>query len=211
MSGITIGYIRVSTDDQNPERQLHGFPCDKIFVEYASGKDMRRPELQKMLDFARNGDTIIVHSMDRLARNVDDLRLMIRFLNGKNVKVKFQREGWTFSGESDPYTMMLLTVIGAVAEFEREVMLERQREGIRLAKLKGKFKGRQAVITGESYLLFKERVLSHVPIQRLCKQFGISRPSAYKYMKQALKEEGLDFYNRKLVWDESDQSSKEQA
>lgn len=186
--GITVGYIRVSTDEQNPERQLHGYPCDKLFVEYASGKNMQRPELQKMLDFVRDGDKVIVHSMDRLARNVDDLRLMVRFLNGKNVQIHFQKEGWTFKGEEDSYSMMLLTIIGAVAEFERAVTLERQREGIKIAQKKGLFKGKQPSIKGEQLELFKERVKARTPVYRLARQFGISRPTAYKYQKQILAE-----------------------
>ncbi|MTE16934.1 hypothetical protein GLP40_29865 [Nocardia sp. CT2-14] len=120
--GQRIGYIRVSTDDQNTERQLDGVPVDKTFTDKASGKDRERPQLTALLDYVRDGDTVVVHSMDRLARSLDDLRQLVRGLTEQQIKVEFVKEGLTFIGDDTPMANLLLTMMGAVAEFERALL-----------------------------------------------------------------------------------------
>ncbi len=143
--GQRIGYQRVSALDQNTDRQLDGVELDKVFTDKASGKDTNRPELARAIDYAREDDTLVVHSMDRLARNLEDLRRIVRELTGQGVKVEFvERESLTFAGDDSPMNTLLLSMLGAVAEFERSMILERQREGIALAKAAGKYKGRKA-------------------------------------------------------------------
>src|SRR5438270_6093635 len=102
MLGQRIGYIRVSTLDQNTERQLEGVELDKTFTDKASGKDTKRPQLEILMSFVRSGDTVVVHSMDRLARNLDDLRRIVQTLTGKGVKIEFLKEHLTFTGEDSP-------------------------------------------------------------------------------------------------------------
>ncbi len=135
MNGQKIGYKRVSTIDQNTARQLDGVPLDKLFEDKASGKDTNRPELQAALGYCREGDTLVVHSMDRLARSLVDLRGMVTKLTERGVAVEFVKENLRFNGDDSPMAILLLSLLGAVAEFERSLILERQREGIALAKV----------------------------------------------------------------------------
>ncbi len=137
MSGHRIGYIRVSTFEQNPERQLENVPVDKVFTDKASGKDVQRPQLDALLSFVREGDTVVVHSMDRLARNLDDPRRLVHSLTKRGVRIEFVKESLTFTGEDSPMANLMLSVMGAFAEFERALIRERQREGMALAKQRG--------------------------------------------------------------------------
>lgn len=137
MHGQRIGYIRVSTLDQNPDRQLEGVQVSKVFIDKASGKDTQRPQLEALLSYVREGDILVVHSMDRLARNLDDLRRMVQQLTGRGVRIEFVKESLAFTGEDSPMANLLLSVMGAFAEFERALIRERQREGISLAKQRG--------------------------------------------------------------------------
>ena len=145
--GQRIGYQRVSSVDQNTARQLDGVELDKVFTDHASGKDMSRPELARALDYVRDGDTLVVHSMDRLARNLEDLRRVVRELTSSGVKVEFVKESLTFAGDDSSMNTLLLSLLGAFAEFERSLILERQREGISIAKAAGKYKGRKASLS----------------------------------------------------------------
>lgn len=147
--GHRVGYQRVSTADQNTDRQLDGVELDKVFTDKASGKNLDRPELARALDYVRAGDTLVVHSMDRLARNLEDLRRTVRELTRQGVRVEFIKENLTFAGDGSPMNTLLLSMLGAVAEFERSMILERQREGIALAKAAGKYKGRKPALTAE--------------------------------------------------------------
>ena len=147
MSGQRIGYIRVSTLDQNHERQLEGVELDRTFVDHASGKDTSRPELESLLSFVRAGDTLIVHSMDRLARNLDDLRHLVHNLTSQDITVEFVKEHLIFTGNDSPMAKLMLSVMGAFAEFERELLKERQREGIALARQRGVYRGRKKSLT----------------------------------------------------------------
>lgn len=139
----TVGYERVSTADQNTDHQLQGVATDIVFTDKASGKDTNRPELAQALQYVRAGDVFVVHSMDRLDRNLADLRSIVNQLTSKGVVVKFHKEQPTFTGDDSPMNTLLLNLLGSVAEFERVLIKERQREGIAVAKTKGRYKGGQ--------------------------------------------------------------------
>ncbi|MBN0091514.1 recombinase family protein, partial [Pseudomonas aeruginosa] len=116
------GYVRVSSFEQNPERQLEQVEVSKLFTDKASGKDTQRPQLEAMLGFVREGDTVVVHSMDRLARNLDDLRRLVQKLTQRGVRIEFLKEGLVFTGEDSPMANLMLSVMGAFAEFERALI-----------------------------------------------------------------------------------------
>lgn len=184
MSGKKIGYIRVSHFEQNPERQLEGIRLHKKFIDKASGKNTDRPELEALLDYAREGDTIVVHSMDRLARNLDDLRRLVTQLTEQQIKVEFIKEGLTFTGEDSPMSKLLLSMMGAFAEFERALIKERQMEGIALAKKRGAYKGRKAVLSQEQIDQIKIRVAQGDKKSHIARDFGISRETLYQYLRK---------------------------
>ncbi len=175
-----VGYIRVSTLDQNTERQLDGVTLDKTFTDRASGKDTARPELQQALEYLREGDVLVVHSMDRLARNLDDLRKIVLDLTRRGVPVEFIKERLTFTGEDSPMSMLLLSVMGAFAEFERALLKERQREGIALAQRKGLYKGRKPSLTPERIQELRDRIQAGEKKAELARTFGISRQTLYR-------------------------------
>jgi DNA invertase Pin-like site-specific DNA recombinase len=185
MSGQRIGYIRVSTIDQHVERQLEGIPLDRTFIDKASGKDTKQPQLDLMMSYARDGDTVAVHSMDRLARNLDDLRRIVHTLTGEGVKISFVKENLTFTGEDSPMSTLLLSVMGAFAEFERALIKERQREGIALAKKRGAYRGRKKTLSQEAVAKLRERVAANVSKAHLAREFGISRQTLYEYLRPA--------------------------
>lgn len=139
-----VGYVRVSTIDQNTTRQLEGIELDKLFTEHKSGKDSStREQLNALIDYVREGDTVHVHSIDRLARNLFDLKEIVNTLKNNGVSIKFHKENMLFSTDNtEAISQLLFNILGSFAEFERELMLERQREGIAIAKYKGKYKGR---------------------------------------------------------------------
>lgn len=183
MSGKKIGYIRVSSFDQNPDRQLEGINLSKKFVDKASGKSMDRPQLEAMLDYVRDGDTVIIHSMDRLARNLDDLRKLVMHFTDQQIRVEFIKENLVFTGEDSPISRLLLSVMGAFAEFERTLIKERQMEGIALAKKRGVFKGRKAALSQEQVVKIKARVAMGEKKSQIARDFGISRETLYQYLK----------------------------
>lgn len=176
-----IGYLRVSTVDQNTDRQLDGIALDKVFTDRASGKDTNRPQLGQAIDYVREGDTLVVHSMDRLARNLEDLRRIVRELTRQGVRVEFVKESLTFTGDDSAMNTLLLSMLGAVAEFERSMILERQKEGIALAKAAGKYKGRKAALTDERAAELRVRLADGESVTSLAKDFGISRQTVYNY------------------------------
>lgn len=185
MSGKIIGYLRVSTLDQNTERQLDGQSLDKVFTDKASGKDAERPQLKALLEFAREGDTVLVHSMDRLARNLDDLRRIVRELTNKDVSVRFIKEGLTFTGEDSPMATLLLSMMGAFAEFERALIKERQREGITLAKAKGVYKGRKRALSMDQLGAIRRKLADGISKAAVAREFGISRETLYQSLARA--------------------------
>jgi DNA invertase Pin-like site-specific DNA recombinase len=179
--GQRVGYLRVSTVDQNTDRQLDGVALDKAFTDKASGKNTDRPELTRTLEYVREGDTLVVHSMDRLARNLEDLRRIVRELTGKGVRVEFVKESLTFTGEDSAMNTLLLSMLGAVAEFERSMILERQREGIAIAKAAGKYKGRKAALTQDQARELSERLANGESVTALAGEYGVSRQTVYNY------------------------------
>ncbi|HEY5881696.1 MAG TPA: recombinase family protein [Nakamurella sp.] len=180
---MRVGYVRVSSLDQNIVRQLDGIEVERTFTDKASGKDTNRPKLAEMVSFVRTGDTVLVHSMDRLARNLDDLRRVVRMLTGKGVRVEFVKENLTFTGEDSPMATLLLSVMGAFAEFERALILERQREGIAAAKQRGAYTGRKPALTAEQANQLRERAAAGERKSLLAKEFGISRETVYAYLR----------------------------
>ena len=182
MAGQNVGYIRVSTILQNTARQLDGVVLDKVFEDKASGKNTNRPQLAACLAHLREGDTLHVHSMDRLCRNLEDLRRIVRELTGRGVIVKFQKESLSFTGEDSPMSNLLLSMLGAVSEFERSIILERQREGIAIAKVDGKYKGRKPALTIERVKELMSRASTGEKKAVLAREFGISRETVYSYL-----------------------------
>ncbi|MEX5637102.1 recombinase family protein [Parafrankia sp. FMc2] len=180
---MRVGYIRVSTVDQNTERQLDGVDVERVFIDKASGKDTARPKLDEMIAFVRTGDTVLVHSMDRLARNLDDLRRLVRTLTGKGVRVEFVKESLAFTGEDSPMATLLLSVMGAFAEFERALILERQREGIAVARQRGVYTGRKPALTPDQARELSERAAAGERKSDLARAFGISRETVYNYLR----------------------------
>ncbi|MEY9988126.1 DNA invertase Pin-like site-specific DNA recombinase [Streptomyces sp. V4I8] len=180
---MRVGYVRVSSVDQNTVRQLDGVSVERVFTDKASGKDAARPKLEELIAFVREGDTVLVHSMDRLARNLDDLRRLVRMLTGKGVKVEFVKESLAFTGEDSPMATLLLSAMGAFAEFERALILERQREGIAAAKARGVYTGRRPALTDERARELRERAAAGERKSALAKEFGISRETVYSYLR----------------------------
>jgi DNA invertase Pin-like site-specific DNA recombinase len=170
-----IAYLRVSTVDQNTDRQLANasIPFDKTFIDKCSGGSTKRPALTELKDYARNGDVIHVHSIDRLARNLVDLKLLVNDWNDLGVSVKFHKEGLSFNaGGSDHMSELMLNMLGAVAQFELAMIQERRQEGIEKAKTAGKYKGRP---TNESnHQRITELRSQGVSLRKISKEVGVS-------------------------------------
>ena len=171
MQGHRIGYVRVSSFDQNPERQLEQTQVSKVFTDKASGKDTQRPQLEALL------------SMDRLARNLDDLRRLVQKLTQRGVRIEFLKEGLVFTGEDSPMANLMLSVMGAFAEFERALIRERQREGIALAKQRGAYRGRKKALSDEQAATLRQRATAGEPKAQLAREFNISRETLYQYLR----------------------------
>ncbi len=184
MQGQRIGYVRISTTDQNTDRQLDNVQLARVFTDKASGREANRPELENMMAFVREGDTVVVHSMDRLARNLDDLRRMTSELTQRGVRIEFLKEGLTFTGEDSPMANLMLSVMGAFAEFERSLIRERQREGIDLAKKRGAYLGRKKSLSPEQIAELKQRAAKGDQKTLLAREFHISRETLYKYLRE---------------------------
>ena len=185
MTGQNVGYIRVSTTDQNLDRQLSDIQLDEIFTDKASGKSTKRPGLEDCLRHVRKGDTLHVHSMDRLARNLKDLQNMVEELNARTVTVHFHKENLIFAGGDNPMQKLMLQIMGAFAEFERNLIRERQREGIEAAKKRGVLIGSKPKLSPET-----ERELADKARQpgankkALSAEYGITRPTLYEILKR---------------------------
>lgn len=204
--GQRVGYARVSSTDQNPDRQraqLELSGVDKLYIDYASGKDLVRPHLQELLDWVREGDTIVVTSFDRMARNVDDLRRIVQEQTRRGVKLEFIKENLTFTGQDSPMANLLLSVLGAVAEFERELIRERQLEGIRRAKQRGVYTGRKRTLTAETIAELSQRARNGERKLALAIEYGISRETLYSYLRRS---ESVDTEAQKNVNTEAQQT-----
>lgn len=186
--GQTIGYVRVSTYDQKPDRQIAEIEArtSKIFTDYSSGKSMDRPQLAAMMDYVREGDTIVVHSMDRLARNAIDLRKMVSELTNQGICIEFIQEKLIFvKDEKNPMATFLMSVMGAFAELERAMIKERQREGIALAKKRGVYKGRSKALSEEQVSEAKKQLANGVSKTQIARDLNISRETLYRYLKSS--------------------------
>ena len=137
------------------------------------------------MSFVRSGDTVIVHSMDRLARNLDDLRRIVQTLTGKGVRIEFVKEHLTFTGEDSPMAKLMLSVMGAIHEFDRALIKERQREGIALAKKHGVFKGRKKSLSPREVAELRQRISAGLSKAQAAREFGISRQTLYQYLRGA--------------------------
>tara|TARA_Y100000310_G_scaffold152483_1_gene151965 strand:+ start:10706 stop:11272 length:567 start_codon:yes stop_codon:yes gene_type:complete len=183
MKGLIFGYARVSTVDQNLDNQLeklNNVGCDRIYSEKVSGKDTNRPEFQKLMDHVREGDTIAVWKIDRIARNLKDLLTIVEELKERGVTLKILSQN---IDTTTPQGKMFLSMLGMFAEFERDLLLERQREGIAIAKEKGKYKGRKGVDPA-----LKEQVIEQynngVKPKAIIEQTGLGRSTVFKIIKE---------------------------
>ena len=177
---MIVGYVRVSTVEQNEGRQLvtmKKYNAEKLFIEKISAKDTKRPQLQAMVDFVREGDTIVIHDFSRLARSTKDLLELVELFNSKGVKLISNKEN---IDSSTPTGKLMLTMIGAINEFERANLLERQREGIALAKKEGKYKGRKEVNVKDIDKHYDRYMRREVSKSQLAKELNISRPTLDK-------------------------------
>ena len=183
MKGQKVGYIRVSSVDQNPERQLEGLTMDRTFIDKFTGKVLDRPQFNEMMKYVREGDHVYVHSMDRLARNLVDLRKTIQELTDKKVTVQFIKENLIFNGEDSPMAVLLLSMMGAFAEFELSLIKERQREGIKLAKERGVYFGRKKILNEEQINELCQLAAQGLKKIKIAEKYNISRGAVYKYLK----------------------------
>lgn len=184
MTGKRIGYIRVSTFEQNPDRQLVDVQLDKKFIDYASAASTDRPKLQLMLEFIREDDVVFVHSMDRLARNVTDLLNIVKFVIGKNAEVHFYKENLTFNDSSNSMSMLLLHIMGAIAEFELSFNRERQREGVAEAKKQGKYRGGKRKLDQKKIDILRKEIQGRESKLAIARNLGISHTTLYRYLKK---------------------------
>ncbi|WP_257287647.1 recombinase family protein [Endozoicomonas sp. SESOKO2] len=184
VSGANVGYIRVSSADQNTDRQLADLKLDRVFIDKCSGSTTDRPELKEMLRYVREGDTIHVHSIDRLARSLRDLGQIVDDLQNQGVGIHFHKNNLKFSSHSSPSDKLLLNMLGAVAEFEREIIRERQAEGIAKAKAKGVYKGRKPNIDKHERI----RMLRHeegMSLRKIAEAVGCSLSSVQRALAQS--------------------------
>ncbi len=180
---MIFNYIRVSTADQNTARQLACVACDRVYEEHVSGKDTNRPELQAMLTNMRAGDQINVHELSRLARNTKDLLGIVEQVLDAGASIHFHKENLSFEAgkKADAFQQLMLTMLGAISTFERDLMLERQREGIAIAKAAGKYKGRQSKFTEEQRTEIKVRFNEPGTNKAaLAREFGMTRAYLYQ-------------------------------
>ncbi|MGL1862678.1 MAG: recombinase family protein [Pseudodesulfovibrio sp.] len=180
-----FGYIRVSSVDQNESRQLEGIQLDKKFIDKCSGKDTKRPELQRALEHLREGDTLHVHSIDRLARSLQDLQVIVKDLNAKGVTVKFHTENLTFTGDENPMQELMFQLMGAFAQFERAVIKERQKEGIAAAKKRGVYKGRAPKLAKEQIEEIRSKADAGANKAALAREYKVSRQTIYSVLTKA--------------------------
>jgi DNA invertase Pin-like site-specific DNA recombinase len=185
--GEVVGYKRVSTTDQKALRQLDGVDVDKCFEDKVSGKTTSREGLKACLNHLRDGDMLVCHSMDRLSRSLPDLLRLVTDLTNRGVAVRFIKESLTFTGDDNAMSKMLLGVMGSIAQFERELLLERQREGIAKAKENGVYAGhgRPAKLDAATVETIKTRIAAKENLSALAREFGVSRPTLYRALNAA--------------------------
>ena len=179
-----VGYVRVSSVEQNTVRQLADLKVtlDKVFEDKVSGATTDRPQLQAMLEYVREGDTIYVHDISRLARNLSDLLTLVKDLTTKGISVRFDKENLTFTGEDSPMQNLMLSMLGAVYQFERSMIKERQLEGVAQAKLDGKYKGRPKTIDDAA---IQKLIAEGVSYRKAAEQLGLSLSTVQRAMRNA--------------------------
>ncbi len=193
MTYQNVGYIRVSTEEQNEHRQLESLALDERFIDKISGTSTDRPALQQCLMHCRKGDILHVHSIDRFARSLHDLEALVRDFNDKGVTVTFLTEKLSFSGDSeDPMATLTLQMLGAFAQFERTLIRKRQMEGIKAAKKRGVRFGRKAALTSEDKAKILKMYMGRVAVTEIAKEFGVSRTTIYKVLEPIIKKQGND-------------------
>jgi DNA invertase Pin-like site-specific DNA recombinase len=179
-----VGYVRVSTIDQNTVRQLDGIALDKLFTEHASGSTKERIQLKAMIEFIRDGDTVHIHSIDRLARNLLDLKQIVDMITAKGVIVKFHKDNLIFNNnDKDAISSLMFNILGSFAQFERELMLERQREGIAKAKEEGKYKGRKKTVDDDTIRLAMKQ--DKASFRKVAKELGVSLSTVQRAMRES--------------------------
>lgn len=179
---MKVGYIRVSSVDQNTDRQLDGIELEKRFEEKISGTTRERPQLKLCMDYLREGDTLFVHSMDRLARSLKDLLNIVHELNDKKVIVKFVTENLEFSGADNPMGQLMLSIFGAVNQFELAQTKQRQMEGIRKAQERGQKLGR-AGLKKSKIKEIRSRKAAGQSAKEIAYSLNIGQSTVYKYLK----------------------------
>ncbi len=173
-------YKRVSTIDQNLDRQLLDMTFDREYIEKVSAKDLNRPKLQALLQNIRPGDIVHVHEMSRLARNTKDLLGLVEHIVNAGGTIKFHKENLEFTtGKENPFQSLMLNLLSSIAQFERDLLLERQREGIAIAKLKGKYKGRKSKFSKDDITAIQHEFESSKNKAELARKWGISRQYLY--------------------------------
>ena len=182
---MIFNYIRVSTILQNTERQLPSVECDRVYEDKASGKDTERQQYQLMMSNLRSGDVINVHSLDRVGRNTKDILNLVEQVKEIGASIKFHKENLTFDGTSnDLYSDLLLTILSGFAQFERNIILERQREGIAIAKAKGKYKGGKQKFVSTDKEKIKKLIEEGISISQISRDMECSRPTIYKVINK---------------------------
>ncbi len=184
MKSENVGYVRVSTFDQNEHRQLDGIELDKVFTDKASGQAQDRPGFKECMSYLREGDSLYVHSLDRLGRYVSDILSVVDTLNKRGVSVHFVKENFSFisSAEENPVTKLLFHVLASISEFERVRILERQKEGIEAAKKRGVRLGRKPALDNSEISKILERYSQGVSKAQLARDFGVSVPTIYRVL-----------------------------
>lgn len=185
---MIVGYVRVSSSWQNPEHQyaeLRQAGVENFYEDYMSGKSTERPQYLDVTEFLRGGDTLVVLSLDRLARNLADLLNTVATLARKGVSVRFLTEHLDFDASKDasPTAKLMLSMVGAFAEFERSMIQSRQREGIELAKQRRVYKGRKRTVRDEQIEAVRKMVEMGVPLAAAARKQRLSRTTVYRYMK----------------------------
>lgn len=187
-TGKRVGYVRVSSAEQNPARQLEALgECDKLFTEHASGRNAtERPQLAALLDYVREDDHVVCSSMDRLARSVTDLNAIVQQITGEGASIEFLHERLTFTREeTDPFAQFQLNLMASFAQFERELIRQRQAEGIAAAKARGAYKGRPRKLNAAQLKQLRTRALAGESKKQLMKDYGISRSTLYRSLEQS--------------------------
>lgn len=193
MSGKNLAYVRVSTAEQNEARQLEAlknYNIDKTFIEKVSAKNTDRPQFQEMLEYAREGDTIYVTDFSRLSRSTRDLLGTLEFLLKKGVKVISLKENLD---SSSPQGRLMITMIGAINQFEREILLERQKEGIEIAKRKGKYKGRKRIEKPNNWdAVIADYMVRKITAKKAMELLGLKTSTFYKFLNEDEKLEEME-------------------